>query len=112
MKQLLAQASHAYTPEGADAGRPLRAVVSYADRHGPGKEAVAELPHPVVGPVLSALAARTDSGRSLSDAEEAAMRPASTTNRYVHLDDATLGQAAELVVAIHRKLFQDRTGSG
>ena len=28
MKQLLAQASHACTPEGADAGRPLRAVVS------------------------------------------------------------------------------------
>ena len=32
-------------------------------------------------------------------------RRASTTNRYVHLDDATLGQAAERVVAaIARKL--------
>ena len=26
MKQLLGQASHAYTPEAADAGRPLRAA--------------------------------------------------------------------------------------
>ena len=33
-------------------------------------------------------------------------RRASTTNRYVHLDDATLGQAAERVaVAIARKLL-------
>ncbi len=32
-------------------------------------------------------------------------RRASTTNRYVHLDDATLGQAAERVaVAVERKL--------
>ena len=31
-------------------------------------------------------------------------RRASTTNRYVHLDDATLGEAAERVAAIARKL--------
>ena len=32
-------------------------------------------------------------------------RRASTTNRYVHLDDATLGQAAERVAAaIERKM--------
>ncbi len=32
-------------------------------------------------------------------------RRASTTNRYVHLDDATLSQAAERVaMAVHRKL--------
>ncbi len=65
-----------YTPVTADAGRPLRALVSYADRHGPSKEAVAALPHPVVGPMLSGLAARTDSARSLFDAEGAATRPA------------------------------------
>ena len=34
-------------------------------------------------------------------------RRASATNRYVHLDDATLSQAAERVaVAIQRKLMQ------
>lgn len=37
-------------------------------------------------------------------------RRASTTNRYVHLGDATLSQAAERVaVAIHTKLCQDRS---
>ncbi len=35
-------------------------------------------------------------------------RRASTTNRYVHLDDATLGQAAERVaLAVERKLRQE-----
>ena len=36
-------------------------------------------------------------------------RRASTTNRYVHLDDVTLSQAAERVtVAIHEKLLDMR----
>ncbi len=65
-----------YTPTAADAGRPLRAVVSYADRHGPDRRAVAELPSPVVGPMLSALAARTDSARSRPASEASAPRPA------------------------------------
>ncbi len=40
-------------------------------------------------------------------------RRASTTNRYVHLDDATLGQAAERVaLAVHEKLrLQGACGS-
>ena len=39
-------------------------------------------------------------------------RRASTTNRYVHLDDATLSQAAERVaVAIRSKLCHDQFGS-
>ena len=38
-------------------------------------------------------------------------RRASTTNRYVHLDDATLGEAAERVaLAVQRKLRQDGKG--
>ena len=65
-----------YTPAAADAGRPLRAVVSYADRHGPDRQAVAELPNPVVGPMLSALTARTDSARSRPASEDPAPRPA------------------------------------
>ncbi len=65
-----------YTPTAADAGRPLRAVVSYTDRHGPDRQAVAELPDPVVGPMLSALAARTDSARSRPASEDPAPRPA------------------------------------
>ncbi len=65
-----------YTPTAADAGRPLRAVVSYTDRHGPDRQAVAELPDPVVGPMLSALAARTDSARSRPASEASAPRPA------------------------------------
>ena len=36
-------------------------------------------------------------------------RRVSTTNRYVHLDDATLSEVAErVVVAIHRKLSPTR----
>ncbi len=65
-----------YTPTAADAGRPLRAVVSYTDRHGPDRQAVAELPNPVVGPMLSALTARTDSARSRPASEDPAPRPA------------------------------------
>ena len=65
-----------YTSTAADAGRPLRAVVSYTDRHGPDRRAVAELPNPVVGPMLSALTARTDSARSQPASEDAAARPA------------------------------------
>ena len=65
-----------YTPTAADAGRPLRAVVSYADRHGPDRKAVAELPSPVVGPMLSALTAQTDSARSRPASEDPAPRPA------------------------------------
>ena len=38
-------------------------------------------------------------------------RQASTTNRYVHLDDATLGKAAERVaLAVQRKLRQGGAG--
>ena len=38
-------------------------------------------------------------------------RRASTTNRYVHLDDATLGQAAERVaLAVERKLRRGGAG--
>ena len=65
-----------YTPTAADAGRPLRAVLSWTDRHGPDRRAVAELPNPVVGPMLSALAARTDSARSRPASEDAGPRPA------------------------------------
>ena len=40
-------------------------------------------------------------------------RRASTTNRYVHLDDATLSQAADRVaLAVERKLRQGGVGSG
>ncbi len=40
-------------------------------------------------------------------------RRASTTNRYVHLDDVTLSQAAERVaVAIHAKLCQYNSMDG
>ena len=63
-----------YTPTPADAGRHLRAVVSYADRHGPGRRAVAALAHAVLGPMLTALDARADSGRT--EAEDAGLRPA------------------------------------
>ena len=63
-----------YTPTPADAGRHLRAVVSYADRHGPGRRAVAALAHAVLGPMLTALDARADSGRA--EAEGAGLRPA------------------------------------
>ncbi len=39
-------------------------------------------------------------------------RRATTTNRYVHLDDATLSQAAERVaMAIRRKLCHDQSGN-
>ena len=66
-----------YTPTPADAGRTLRAVLIYADRHGPGRRAMAELPHPVIGPVLSALDARTDSGRAAAEGGNPQMlRPA------------------------------------
>ena len=63
-----------YTPTPADAGRHLRAVVSYADRHGQGRRAVAALAHAVLGPMLTALDARTDSGRT--QGEDAGLRPA------------------------------------
>ena len=63
-----------YTLTPADAGRHLRAVVSYADRHGPGRRAVAALAHAVLGPMLTALDARADSGRA--EAEDAGLRPA------------------------------------
>ena len=40
-------------------------------------------------------------------------RRASTTNRYVHLDDATLSQASERgAVAVERKLRQGGVGNG
>ena len=65
-----------YTPTAADAGRPLRAVLSWVDRHGPDRKAVAELPDPVVGPMLSALTARTDSARSRPASQDPAPRPA------------------------------------
>ena len=63
-----------YTPTPGDAGRHLRAVVSYPDRHGPGRRAVAALAHAVLGPMLTALDARADSGRA--EAEDAGLRPA------------------------------------
>ena len=63
-----------YTLTPADAGRHLRAVVSYADRHGPGRRAVAALAHAVLGPMLTALDARADSGRT--QGEDAGLRPA------------------------------------
>ena len=65
-----------YTPVAADAGRPLRVVLSYTDRHGPARRAAAVLPGPVVGPMLSALTARTDSARSRPASEGPAPRPA------------------------------------
>ena len=61
-----------YTPTPADASRHLRAVVTYADRHGPGRRAVAALAHAVLGPMLTALDARADSGRT----QGAGLRPA------------------------------------
>ena len=63
-----------YTPTPGDAGRHLRAVATYADRHGPGRRAVAAPAHAVLGPMLTALDARTDSGRA--EAEDAGLRPA------------------------------------
>ena len=65
-----------YIPTAADAGRPLRAVLSYADHHGPDRQVVAELPNPVVGPMLTALTARTDSARSRPASQDPALRPA------------------------------------
>ena len=65
-----------YAPTSADAGRPLRAILSYADRHGPGRSAVTEPTHPVLGPTLLGLDARADGARSMPAGEDASMRPA------------------------------------
>ena len=51
-----------YTTGPADAGRHLRAVITYADRHGPGRQAIAMPSHPVLGPMLSNLAAAAEHG--------------------------------------------------
>ena len=66
----------AYVPTSADVGRPLRAVLSYSDRHGPGRSAVTEPTHPVLGPALLGLDARADGARSMPAGEDASMRPA------------------------------------
>ncbi len=65
-----------YTPTAADAGHPLRAAVSYSDRHGPDRQAEVVIPHPVAGPMLSALEVRADSAGSAWQSEDFAMRPA------------------------------------
>ena len=65
-----------YVPTSADAGRPLRAVLSYRDRHGPGRSAVADPTHPVLGPTLLGLDARADGARSMPAGEDASLRPA------------------------------------
>ena len=62
-----------YTPTPGDAGRHLRAVVAYTDRHGPA-QAVATLAHATVGPMLTALDARADSARAHT--QDAGLRPA------------------------------------
>ncbi len=66
----------AYVPNSADAGRPLRAVLSYRDRHGPGRSAVTDPTHPVLGRTLLGLDARADGARSMPAGEDASMRPA------------------------------------
>ncbi len=66
----------AYVPTPADAGRPLRAVLSYSDRHGPGRSAVTDPTHPVLGPTLLDLDARADGARSMPAGEDTSMRPA------------------------------------
>ena len=66
----------AYVPTSADAGRPLRAVLSYSDRHGPGRSAVTDPTHPVLGRTLLGLDARADGARSMPAGEDASMRPA------------------------------------
>ena len=63
-----------YRPTAADAGRPLRAVVSYGDRHGSNR--VVAVSEPVVGPMLRDLAAQVDSARSAAASDDVAMRPA------------------------------------
>ena len=65
-----------YTPTAADAGLPLRAVLSYRDRHGPGRSAVTQPTQPVLGPMLLGLDARTDGARSMPAGKDRAMGPA------------------------------------
>ena len=65
-----------YVPTSADAGRPLRAVLSYSDSHGPDRSAVTEPTHPVLGRMLLGLDARADGARSMPAGEDTSMRPA------------------------------------
>ena len=65
-----------YTPTAADVGHPLRADISYSDRHGTNQQAAVELPHPVLGPMLLTLEARTNSSKASSELGDTALRPA------------------------------------
>ena len=65
-----------YTPTAADIGHPLRAIISYTDRHGTNQQAVAELPHPISGPMLLTLEARTGNRRKSSELKNTTLRPA------------------------------------